>query len=387
MILYFDAFHSGCSGDMILGALVDAGAPFSKLEAAVRELGLEGVELRPREVRRAGLRATLVEVEVRREPFPSLAAMAGLLQDRAPDSWARRQALQALQWLEEAEARVHGVPVEGTHPHELGSADTLIDLYGSFLLMEALGATAIHASPLPAARGTVEMSHGRYPLPAPVTLEILARVNAPLVPAPEGPELVTPTGSVILASAATFEQPSLTLGRIGYGAGQKELPWPNVLRLWLGAPALPEGSVVLLETNVDDSTGEELGDVLELLLEAGALDAYFTPITMKKSRPAVKLSVLARPGQEEALARLILGHTSSFGLRVAQLRRFEAERRVEEVWTEFGSVRMKLKLVEGELVEAKPEYEDCRHLARQRQVPLSRIYRLAQEAFWGQARV
>lgn len=366
---------------MLLAALLDAGAPLAELERAADLLGLGGtVRLRRRQVRLAGLRATRLEVAVEGPPWDTVGEMIARLRERVPEGWARRRAEAALGLLAEAEARVHG-PQPG-HLHELGSADTLLDVYGVFRLLEVLGVAQVYASPLPAGTGSREMAHGRYPLPAPVTLELLAGAHAPLRPAPaQDVELVTPTAAAILAAGASFRQPELCLERVGYGAGHSQLPWPNLVRVWVGAPQTPPGEAVVLEASLDDATGEELGEAVELLLEAGALDAFLVPYTGKKSRPGVILTVLGRPEMEETLARLILAHTPTLGLRVREARRYEAARSTEEVTTAYGTVRLKLKYLEGELVSASPEFEDCRRLAREQGVSAGRVAQAALQAF------
>jgi uncharacterized protein (TIGR00299 family) protein len=293
----------------------------------------------------------------------------------------------------------------------VGAVDSIVDVVGAAIGLEALGIDRLYASSLPLAGGTVRSRHGPLPLPAPATLELIARVGAPTRPAPGGGELVTPTGAAILAELATFEQPPMRVRRIGYGFGTRELPWPNVLRLWLGEPAapgsaglwpapvgvseteagqrpaVPEGDlirdeVVLVETNLDDASPELLGYAMERLFEAGALDVYFTPIQMKKNRPGTLLGVIAPPDRADALARIILAETTTLGVRLRPLARLIAERREATVETPLGPVRVKLKRL-GDRTVAAPEYDDCARLARSGGVPLAEVYRLVAAASEG----
>jgi len=226
--------------------------------------------------------------------------------------------------------------------------------------------------------GTIQTEHGRLPVPAPATLRILASVNAPVVSTTAQTELVTPTGAVLLAHFADFSRPAMRIEAVGYGLGRKELPWANALRVWLGTPlaagaGLDQNQVILLACNLDDSTGETLGYTMERLLAAGALDVWFTPIQMKKNRPAVTLSVLCDPEQRPEMERIVLSETSTLGVRVQRLERNRAGRRMEQVETTWGPVQVKVKLLGGKAVSASPEYEDCARLALAAGVPLWQV--------------
>jgi uncharacterized protein (TIGR00299 family) protein len=278
---------------------------------------------------------------------------------------------------------VHGTTIDQIHFHELGAVDSLVDVVGFVSGLARLGVARLYASPLPLGSGTIETEHGRLPVPAPATLAILAEVGALTAPSDAQTELVTPTGAVLLAHLATFasRRPAMEIERIGYGVGQKTLPWANVLRIWLGTsrsetPDLTDAEqdqVVLLATNLDDATGEVLGYVMERLLASGALDVWFTPIQMKKNRPAVTLSLLCKPGDQDAMVRILLAETSTLGVRVALVRRAKAGRREDEVATPWGPVRVKFKLLGDDVVDASPEYEDCARVARAAGVPLAQV--------------
>jgi uncharacterized protein (TIGR00299 family) protein len=285
-----------------------------------------------------------------------------------------------------AEAKVHGCAIEEVHFHEVGAVDSIVDVVGAAIGLHALGIERIHASSLPLGGGMIRTRHGLLPAPAPATLELIAQVGAPTRPAPGDGELVTPTGAAILAELATFAQPPMRVHRVGYGFGTKEFPWPNAVRLWLGEPLSPAAGapkadllrdeVVVIETNLDDTTPEVLGYAMERLLGAGALDVYFTPIQMKKNRPGTLLGVIARPDRVEVLSDVILSETTSLGVRTRSADRLIAERREERVETPLGTVGVKLKRL-GDRWIASPEYEDCARIARERDVPLAEVFQLA----------
>ena len=388
-LAYADCF-SGISGDMLLGALLDAGLPLETLEAELGRLPLGGYRLAARPLTSHGVSGTRLEVlvdEAAPQPERHLADILRLIDGSGLDRGVRERAAAVFRRLARAEARVHGTALEDVHFHEVGAVDAIVDVVGAAIGLRALGVERLYASSLPLGGGTVRTRHGLLPLPAPATLELLAEIGAPTRPAPaETGELVTPTGAAILAELATFEQPPLRVRRIGYGFGAREIrvppdggAWPNALRLWLGdrvggGPLHDE--VVLIETNLDDASPELLGYAMERLFEAGALDVYFTPIQMKKNRPGTLLGVVAPPARAHALAEVVLAETTSLGVRLRPAARLIAERDVATVETELGAVRVKLKRLGGRTVAA-PEYEDCARVARERGVPLAVVYRLA----------
>jgi pyridinium-3,5-bisthiocarboxylic acid mononucleotide nickel chelatase len=380
-IAYFDCF-SGASGDMILGALVDAGWPLADLEAVVVALGLAGeCQVAAETVRRGAMRATQVHVDVvshSNHHARHLGDILALIDGASLPDRVRAQASAVFRRLGEAEAHVHGIDVEAVHFHEVGAVDALVDVVGVAAGLAALDVQAAFAAPLPLARGTVHTQHGLLPLPAPATLELVSRAGAPTRPVEFEAELVTPTGAAILTTLASFSQPSMRLHRIGIGAGGRDdLPWPNVLRLWLGesidAPD-QDGEHVLIETNIDNMPAELFGHAMSRLFAAGALDVFFVPIQMKKDRPGTLLGVIARRRDEAALAELILRETTTLGVRVQPVRRYEAGREQRRVETEYGEVQVKVKILDGRPVAVTPEYEDCRRLAVEYGVPLAAVY-------------
>jgi len=375
-IAYADCF-SGISGDMFLAALLDAGLPLEVLQDGIEKLHLpEKVEVRLSETHKGALRAAALEVLApHSHHHRQLADLLEILEQSQLPERVQQAAGRVFTLLAEAEARVHGEPVAHIHFHEVGALDSIVDVTGAVLGLEYLGIERLYASPLPYGSGTVVSDHGTLPLPAPATLEVLRLARAPLTASPAQKELVTPTGAALLAALATFERPNLTVTGVGVGAGKRDLPWPNLLRLIVGeTPASGNSEMVQIETNLDDMNPQFFGHVMEKLFTAGALDVYLTPIYMKKNRPATLLGVIARRQDEAALADVILRETTTLGLRVQPIFRYEAGRELREVETQYGKLKVKLKIVNGQVLQAMPEYEDCVRLANENVVSLSEIY-------------
>jgi uncharacterized protein (TIGR00299 family) protein len=384
-IAYLDCF-SGVSGDMLLGALLDAGAGEAELRAELARLPLSGYTFASQRVTRAGLDAVqaLVHVDAAHEPR-TLADVTSVIEASSLPAGDRERGVAVFRRLAEAEAAAHGETVETLHLHDVGAVDAVVDVMGTIAGLRLLDVDEMHCSPLPAGTGEVRGSHGTLPVPAPATLEILARARAPLRPyGGETGEVVTPTGAAIVAELARFGRPEMTLERIGYGAGSRDPAGrPNVLRLWLGealrqARDAPTRPMLLMETNIDDMTGEMLGYALEKLLEAGAADAWLTPVQMKKGRPGVVLSLICAESSEAALAGVILRETSTLGVRVRPVQRWEAEREVFEFESSLGPAAVKVKRLPGEPPRVAPEYEVCRLLAETTGLPLAEVYRMVQ---------
>ena len=378
----------GASGDMLLGALLDGGVPLGAISATVGALGVEGVELAAEPDVRCEVRGTRALVDVSRarrySPQQMLDAVAHA---EALSERVRARSTSVLNSLFDAEARVHGHERDAVHLDELGSADTLVDVVGVVAGLEWLGVERVHASPLVLGEATGPRRPGGYSNPAPATLEIIAASKATV--GPERPiyagvgELTTPTGAALIASLAEFRQPAMTLDRIGVGIGGKDpAAFPNVVRLWLGETGGadlqtgPEGdrrpplarwqdNIILLETNLDDATGEQIGFAMELLFEAGALDVWYTPIQMKKNRPGVVLSAMGPASLESQLAEIFLRHTTTLGVRIRPVGRYVAERDTVTVETQYGPIRVKRKWLGGELVSQSPEYEDVARACRE----------------------
>ncbi|MCH7999749.1 MAG: nickel pincer cofactor biosynthesis protein LarC [Chloroflexi bacterium] len=380
-IAYLDCF-SGVSGDMLLGSLLDVGVTLEGMRAELAKIPLEGYSLEVKRVTKRGLAAQRAIVSVREPQSPrTLADVEAIIAKSSLPSADRERGSAVFKRLAEAEAVVHGETVEMVHLHDVGAVDAVVDVMGTIAGLRLLGVEELYCSPLPSGAGWVQGAHGALPVPAPATLELLARAKAPLraARAEEG-ELVTPTGAAIIAELARFQRPEMTLNCIGYGAGSRDLPdRPNVLRLWLGE-GLTQGtrSMVLIETNIDDMTGEMLGYVVEKLLSQGAADAWLTPVQMKKNRPGVMLSVICGEPEEEALASFILRETSTLGVRVRPVHRWEAEREVVEFESSLGPAAVKVKRLPDEPPRVAPEYEACRRLAEASGLPLAEVYRIVQ---------
>ena len=364
-VAYLDCV-AGLAGDMLLAALIDAGAELETLRAVPRALGIEGVEIDVERVERQGIGALHLRIDASDDQDHRQYGHIRELVERADLSErARGRSLDAFRRLAEVEGGIHGVRPEDVHFHELGSLDTLVDICGAFVLLEELRVERVVSSPLPFARGFVDAAHGVLPLPAPATLGLL--VGAELVGVDAEAELVTPTGAAIAATAvdAWSALPPLTLERVGYGAGTKDFgDRPNVVRVVLGSRSPPTVPVVVLETNLDDLSPELVPDAIERCFEAGALDVWTVPVQMKKGRPGFVLSVLAPPDAQAAIARAVLEETSALGVRVSRLERYELDREERAVEVAGGSVRIKVGLLDGRVVNFAPEHDDCAAVAK-----------------------
>ncbi|HEX9078142.1 MAG TPA: nickel pincer cofactor biosynthesis protein LarC [Desulfuromonadaceae bacterium] len=379
--IYLDCY-AGISGDMTVGALLDLGVPLEHLETELAKLGLpEGsYALSTSRTERRHVAALKFDVSVHdHHTHRHYAGIDAMIAASSLADPVKERARTIFHRLAEAEARVHGVPVEEVHFHEVGAVDSIVDIVGTAICLDYLGVGQVFASALPLGGGFVETAHGRLPVPAPATAELLQglAVHADLATG----ERVTPTGAAIVAALAadTGRRPPMVLERIGSGAGGRDFPeCPNILRAFLGRSGEEQGTaaeVMVVEANIDDSTPEVLGYAMERLLEEGALDVFFTPIQMKKNRPAVLLSFLCRPERLDQLGRLVLAETSAIGLRYHAAARMTLERCIEERQTPFGAVRFKLVFDGGRLLRAAPEYEDCRRIARERGIPLQEVMR------------
>jgi pyridinium-3,5-bisthiocarboxylic acid mononucleotide nickel chelatase len=396
-VLFLDA-QSGISGDMTAAALVDLGVPLDALEEAVGRLALDGASIRvePAFVGAIGGLRFVVE-ENAPQPQRTYRDIRQLLEGAGLEARVAELALAAFARLARAEARVHRVDIDEVHFHEVGAVDSICDIVCAAAGIAWIGARVV-STPLPLGAGHIECQHGRIPLPAPATLECLSLGGVPTYDAGIEAELVTPTGATIVATfASEFARwPVLTPERIGWGCGTRQLPdRPNALRMVLGAPTSGQrdssdspdsygaspaadaltsaASHVLIEANVDDMTGELAGHVIELALTCGALDAWGTPITMKKSRPGLTLSVLATEASSEALAELLLRETSSLGVRLRPVSRRERPRRQLDVQTRFGSVPVKVSEGPYGPPQVKPEFDRCREIALAQGVPVREI--------------
>jgi len=371
---------------MILGALLDCGLSLDLLTAELAKLPLTDYRISAQPARRGIITGTQVTVfsEGSATERRGLNDVLDLIQKSDLPEKVKKQSILIFERLAEAEAKVHRLPVTEVHFHEVGAIDAIVDIVGAAMGLELLGIEALFSSPLPSGAGIVETQHGTIPVPAPATLELIASSGAPIRPTPDRyMELVTPTGAAIVTTLASFERPTLSLQCIGYGVGARELSdIPNVLPLWLGEMIEEEhgvgeeGKLLLLETNIDDMSPELYGYIMERLFERGALDVWFTPIQMKKNRPAVMLSILAPPEVEGRLVETLLRETSTIGLRVQHVWRHYASWEVVQLDSSLGNVGVKVKRFHGEVVGLSPEFEDCRHLAEEHNLPLQEVYRI-----------
>ncbi len=380
-VAYLDCF-SGVSGDMLLGSMLDAGLPLDDLRAALSGLPIDGWSLSATKVKRAGIAATHAVVDVSDEqPARALEDILRIVAEaRLPDADKERGAA-IFRRLAEAEAKVHGDAVESVHLHDVGAVDAIVDVIGAVAGLRMLGAERVYCSSLPLGSGEVRGPHGVLPVPAPATLELVSSAGAP-IRATEAPgELVTPTGAAIVTTLATFERPEMTVEQVGYGAGTRDPEGrPNVLRLWLGEADAGRGTrpMLLLETNIDDMTPEMLAYAQAKLVAEGAADAWLSPVTMKKGRAAVVLSVLCHEADEERIVRLLLHETSTLGVRVRPVHRWEADREVLDFESSLGPAAVKVKRLPGEPPRFAPEYEACRALAESSGMPIAAVYRIVE---------
>ena len=369
-IAYFDCF-AGISGDMTLGALLDAGADRNLLDATVEALRLgDEVSLEVRHEQRGHAGGTRVVVQTRdriERTVPDLrAVVAGA---EIPDE-VKRPTLSALDRLGRAESRLHDLPESKLHLHELGGADTLVDLVGAFWLLHNLSVAQVYASSLPAPRGRA----GQMPLPAPASMRVLEGTGATFEGTDETRELVTPTGAAILAVAAKFSRPAMSLQSIGYGIGAREVPG-NALAVWIGEEVAGQAGVTMIETNIDDMAPNLIAALCEDLMGLGALDVSVLPAVMKKGRPGHVLAVMATADTAPLLTDHVLRHSTTLGVRLTNAARVIAQRRMIEVKTAFGVARAKVKEIGGKAIDVAPEYEDCRRLALESGRDLSTVMR------------
>ena len=387
----------GASGDMLLGALVDAGLSPELLRSELARLPVDGYDIESNQGTRCEIRGTHLKVNLVDRTRYSPATLLRTAEFSDLNEEVKTRAAEILRALWRAEARVHGEAEDVLELEELGTLDTLVDVVGFCIGLRELGVDAVYAAPLVLGEPSPPRRPGGYSNPAPATLELIAASGAPV--APDSPahagagELTTPTGAAILTSLAEFRRPGFSLKSVGVGLGTKDpAAFPNALRVWLGETAdspKPDGErpdifqpagVVLLETNLDDAPGLVLGYTLERLFELGALDVWHTPVHMKKNRPGAVLSVLVPPHLEQAAVELILRETPTLGIRSRLVDRYVADRKSVQINTEFGTVSVKVKSLEGTAVGAAPEPDDCRTIAIKTGLPFQEVYQRISEA-------
>ena len=365
--IYLDCF-SGISGNMFLGALLDAGVPLPYFKSELAKLNISGYELVAEEVTKKGIRATYMEVKTKTwfQPSRNLNDILTLLAESSLPDRVTMNAKNTFCRLADAEAKVHGVPVAQIHFHEVGAVDAIVDVVGTMIGLEYLGVQTVMSSGLHVGSGFVKCSHGRMPVPAPATAELIA--GYPFYSTDIVGELVTPTGAALVTTLAKSFGPmpkSFRADRVAYGAGSKDLEIPNVLRLYMGEKLTDDirNGTQIIETNIDDLNPQIYSYLMEKLFAYGVGDVYLTPVIMKKGRPGTKLSITALGSQVQDVVDIILRETSSLGIKVYPCEAIHAERDVLAVLTRWGEVRLKIGKQNGEIINVAPEYEDCKAIA------------------------
>ena len=386
-ILYFDCF-SGIAGDMVLGALLDAGLDMAVLSRELKKIDLKGYELKKSKVRRGELIGTkfdcLIKGSQGKHAHMPLNNILKLIDDSSLKAKVKDTAKNIFNAIGKVEGRIHGVnDKRSLHLHELGDIDSMIDIIGTAIAIDSLGIDEIYSSPIHFGRSLINTKGGVLPMPSPASLELLK--GAPVRISNIEAELVTPTGAGILnALAKSFgEMPQMTMSGIGYGAGTKELDEiPNMLRVMIGERkcAFREDRIFVIETNIDDMNPQTFEYVFEKLLKEGALDVYTEPIQMKKTRSAFKLTALCSPAKLEKICSIIFSETTSIGIRYHESNRFKLDRRIVKVNTQYGNIKVKLSRASGDILTVSPEYEDVARAARNKKVPLKKVYEEAKRA-------
>lgn len=381
-IAYFDC-SAGISGDMCLGALVDAGVPLKELERGLRGLHVGGYTLQARKVKRSSIAATKVDVVLasKAQQTRRWKEIKGIIDESSLPRHIQQKGLKIFKRLFEAEGKVHGKAFSRTHLHELGAVDCIVDVFGTLIGLDFLGVERVCSSAVNLGSGFVMTEHGRLPVPAPATAELLKGI--PVYTADISFELTTPTGAAIVREAADccVNMPLMKPERIGYGAGQKDLEgFPNVLRIFFGEEVFRQKSahlpkVTVIETNIDDMNPQLYEYVLERLFDSGALDVSLTQVIMKKGRPGILLTILCHEDKRADIMDIVLRETTSIGLRFYEVSRVVLEREGKERETEFGKVRLKVAKMPDGTVKVRSEYEDCKRIARKYRIPLMEVMR------------
>jgi uncharacterized protein (TIGR00299 family) protein len=404
--LYLD-LSSGISGDMFIAALIDLGVDARQLELELGKLRLDGYHLHVKRGRKASLEGVKFDVHLASEHAHNhshahdhphthehgrnFAQIRQLITASQLSDWVRQKSVAVFQRLAVAEGKIHGVPPEQVGFHEVGAVDSIVDIVGACIALEMLGKPRVLASPVVEGAGWIECAHGRLPIPAPATLAILGARGIALSQCDEPNELVTPTGAALLAEFVEAFGPmrEVVAEKIGYGLGTRDNQTrPNALRAILGESSAEAEShdwetdtIVALETNLDDINAEILGHFMEKALAAGALDVFHTAIQMKKNRPGVLLTVLCAEAHADKFSELLVRETSTFGIRRYTAERRKLRREFLTVQTPHGNVAVKVGKLDGKVVQAAPEFESCRKLAEQANVPIKQVYEAALRAF------
>jgi len=387
-VLYFDLI-GGASGDMILAALIDAGVPSEKLAEMLAGLKLDEFELKSSSISKNGFQATKVDILVGEQPPERhLKEILEVIRNSSLPVPIQNRAIRIFQNIASVEAGIHNKPIDQIHLHELGGTDTIVDITGALLALDFLEVTEIYASPIPLGSGFIEGAHGQIPLPAPATMGLLK--GLPVRRTEIKAELITPTGAALLAELVNefSPPPEMKVEVIGYGAGTRDLPVPNLLRVMIGESAEAGEQIrerlILLESNLDDLNPEIYPYLMESLFNAGALDVCLVPIQMKKNRPGTQIQILTETQKAEEMRAILFKETSTLGIRQTQLDRYSLPRVTKEVLTSYGSIRIKVAGEGTDFQKASPEYEDCQKCARENDIPLQQVYQEAIKVYYEQ---
>ena len=388
-IAYFDCF-SGISGDMIIGALLDAGLDIHFLDKELHKLNLKDYKIKAAKILKGGIAATQFNVIQAKRPQPerNLAEITRIIECSSLDAKIQNSIKKIFLCIATAEAKIHNQSINDIHFHELGAIDTIIDIAGVVIGLQKLGIEKIYCSKLNVGTGFVRFSHGTFPVPAPATTQIL--IDVPIYHNNINAELVTPTGAAIISTLASGfgQMPEVRVNTVGYGAGTKDLEQPNVLRVLLGqragfGPEIEHDTINIIETNIDNMNPEIYSHVLETLMDRGALDVYLTNIIMKKSRPAIKLTVLAELKNTDKLIRILFRETTTLGIRIYPAARQKLDREIKVIDTKYGPVKFKISKLESHIENSMPEYEECLRIAKHSKVPLKKVYEELKRSLYG----
>lgn len=382
-IAYFDCF-SGISGDMTVGALLDAGLKIETLEKELKKLGLSGYQLEVNKVTKKGISATKFKVKIKEEGVERrFKDILTILEESKLDEEIKKETKKIFFNIAKAESKIHQKDIDKIHFHEIGGLDSIIDITSAVIGIKTLGIDEIYSSALPVGKGFVKCAHGVIPVPAPATLELLK--NIPTYSGGIENEMITPTGAAIISTLAKSfgKRPLMKIERIGYGAGEKEFTIPNLLRVCIGEKTLKDENlkddyvsdeVVLIETNIDDMNPEFYDYIMEKLFSQGALDVFLTPIQMKKNRPAHMLSIIVYEQNLKEILEVLFSESTTLGVRVREIKRLRLNQQNFMAETKYGKIKVKVGMFKGEIKNIAPEYEDCKKMAKQHQVPLKEVY-------------
>ena len=384
-ILYFDCF-SGVSGNMILGAMVDAGIDIKALKKELKKLDLHGYSLKVSKVKRKGIKGTKVDVIVDKKKHlhhTHYKDIKRLIERSKLPEKIKEDSLSIFKNIAEAEAKIHRTSVDNVHFHEVGAVDSIVDVVGASICISLLNSDTILSSPINTGKGMVKTEHGLLPVPAPATTEMLK--GFPSYSSDIEFELATPTGVGIITAMAKASNaiPVMKTNAIGYGAGSKDFSdSPNLLRIMIGEGYSPseQDSITVIESNIDDMNPQFYDHIMNRIFDAGALDVFLTPIIMKKNRPAVKITLLSDNDNVNKLADILLKETTSFGLRMYKTERIKLEKEIKTVKTEYGSTKVKIGKKNGKIINIAPEYEDCKRIANERGISIREVYEKVKSA-------